>query len=383
MNDNLRFYRRLARINFPRSYLGKLMVIAFLGVHIPLLSIILYVSLRAESWAAAMPVLIVGVVATVVGSIFTMVLQHKALAPMLEVSAALNRYLEDGTLPNLPVQYTDQAGQLMANAHFSITHLDSLLRMKKNVLAILSHDLRNPITAVTLGADMMQRQLAKGQVDVERIQEYIDTIKAMSYNQLELINNTLTLVQTEEGKLYINPTPISPQRLLQQIMMDTRLQAEQKGIRLHVDTASASREEVLLDAAKMTQVITNLINNGIKFTPSGGKVTVTSSVNGDKLIFHVRDTGMGMDQTTSQEIFQPFTRAQRTGTDKESGTGLGLWICKTFVEAQGGQIMVDSQVGQGSCFTVILRRHVVETPNSATFTAQPQLARGALQVAAS
>lgn len=370
MNDKLRFYDRLSYIKFPSSYLGKLMLIAFWGVHVPLLSIILYVAMSANTWAAAMPILIVGVISTVAGSAVTMVMQHRALAPMLEVSAALNQYLEDGTLPSLPTHYRDDAGQLMAHVQYCVTHLDSLLRMKRNVLAILSHDLRNPITGVLLGAEMIKRELSFQKIDHSRFTDHVDTIQAMSHTQLERINNTLTLVQSESGNLSVNPTLITPQCLLRQVFLETRLQAEEKGIQLKVDIESAPTTEILLDIAKTSQVITNLISNGIKFTPSGGELTVLAAITDDEVIFRVRDNGVGMDEATHKDLFKPFSRAQRAGTAKETGTGLGLWICKTFVEAQGGEITVESTVGQGSCFTIILHKRVGET-NTMTTASKP------------
>lgn len=373
MTTTLTFYHWLSQISWPKSYLGKMLLISFLGVHIPLLSIILYVSVSASSWSVALPVLVVGLVSTLIGSLVTMVIQRKMLAPMLHASAALHHYLEQGALPTLPIVYTDEAGALMANTQLCIKHLDSLLQLKQNLLAMLSHDLRNPITSVTLAADLMNQQLDRGIVDAARLQKQLAKIKAASQSQLELMNNTLTLVQTEAGKLAVNTSTVTAQRLLELLFAETHLQAQHKGLVYQVETATAPDTQIELDASKTAQVLINLVNNAIKFTPTGGRLTVSSAIDAQEVHFIVKDSGVGMDAATRLALFEPFSRAQRAGTAKEAGTGLGLWICKTFVEAQGGHIVVESQPGEGSCFTIRLPRcEPTSQSNAVNSSAQPQ-----------
>lgn len=350
-----------------------MLLIAFLGVHVPLLSIILYVSISASSWAVALPVLVVGLVSTLVGSLVTMVIQRKMLAPLLQASAAMHHYLERGTLPTLPISYEDEAGTLMANTQLCIMHLDSLLQLKQNLLAMLSHDLRNPITSVTLAADLMNQQLERGIVDAARLQKQLVKIKAASQSQLELMNNTLTLVQTEAGQLAVNMSVLTAQHLLEQLFAETHLQAQHKGLIYQVESTTAPDVQIELDASKTAQVLINLVNNAIKFTPTGGQLMVTAAIDARDLLFTVKDNGIGMDAATKDALFEPFSRAQRAGTAKEAGTGLGLWICKTFVEAQGGDIVVESQPGKGSCFTIRLpRRAPAPSVDSESLQPQPQ-----------
>jgi signal transduction histidine kinase len=354
MDNTLLFYHHLSQMHWPRSYLGKMMLIAFIGVHVPLLSMIVYISSHVNEWSMALPVLLVGVASTVVGSLATMVIQGKMLAPILHASKALHHYLETGTLPTLPTQYQDEAGTLLANTQLCITHLDHLLQVKQNLLAILSHDLRGPITSVTLATELMKRELERAQSNPAHIQKYLAKIKAASQSQLELMNHTLTLVQTEAGKLTVTLDAAMPQQILAQVFEETHLQVEHKGLTYEIDFANVPAQPIALDASKTVQVLTNLVNNAVKFTPTGGKLTLTARREGEDLLFTVQDTGLGMDASTRNALFEPFTRAQRAGTAKEAGAGLGLWICKTFVDAQGGAIHVASEPGVGSCFTVRL-----------------------------
>lgn len=353
-HNPLALYQSLARMAWPKSYVGKMLLIAFLGVHIPLLSLISYTVIVSIHWTTALSVIAVGVAATVVVSLVTMLVQARALAPILQASTALNRYMASGELPTLPTNFTDEAGQLMANTQECITHLDSLLQLKQNLLAILSHDIRNPITSVTLATDLMMRELTRPTIDSARLQRHLLKIRTASQQQMTLVANTLTLIQSEAGKLATQPTEVSLQKLSEELLAETQLQAEQKGIAYHAKVTSVPSQVAMLDVAKTKQLVINLVTNAIKFTPTGGTIELEVGYQNHGVILRVRDSGMGMDEATRAALFQRFSHAQRDGTAKEAGTGLGLWICKTFVDAQNGQISVESEPGAGSCFTVYL-----------------------------
>ncbi len=364
MNHSLTLYQYLSRVTWPKSYLGKMLLIAFLGVHIPLLSLISYTAIVTIHWTTALSVIVVGVVATVLGSLITMFVQARALAPILQASTALNRYMANGELPTLPTSFTDEAGQLMANTQECITHLDRLLQLKQNLLAILSHDIRNPITSVTLATDLMSRELTRPTIDTARLQRHLLKIRAASQQQMTLMNNTLVLVQSEAGKLATQISEVNLQKLSNEILAETQLQAEHKGLIYTLQVTSTPEQTVGLDVAKTKQLVTNLVTNAIKFTPTGGTIALEAAYQNGTVIFRVRDSGLGMDAATCAALFQPFTSAQRAGTAKEAGTGLGLWICKTFVEAQAGQISVESEPGAGSCFIIHLPDQKAFLPNS-------------------
>ena len=272
-------------------------------------------------------------------------------------------YIATGELPTLPTTFADEAGQLMANTQECITHLDRLLQLKQNLLAILSHDIRNPITSVTLATDLMSKELTRPTIDTARLQRHLLKIRAASQQQLTLMNNTLVLIQAEAGKLTTQISEVNLQKLSNEIVAETQLQAEHKGLTYTLQVTSAPEQTVGLDVAKTKQLITNLVTNAIKFTPTGGSIALTADYQNGTVIFRVRDSGLGMDAATRAALFQPFSNAQRTGTAKEAGTGLGLWICKTFVDAQDGQISVESEPGAGSCFIVNLPDQLAALPN--------------------
>lgn len=354
IGDSLTFYRQLAKLRWPKSYLAKFLLVAFVGVHVPLLSILLYLVFANNRWATAFPILIVSLISTLSGSLITMFIQRQLLAPVSQTAEALQRYFQKGVIPQLPVAFSDEAGQLMANAQHCLISLDQLLKLRSDMLAIMAHDLRSPLMTITVASELMTKTLEQTHTDTPPLQKYIHRIQNAAQAQLNLINDTLNLMLAESGKIAVQPSEIELTQLLKYVFTETQLLADNKGVTYQLVQPIASETKIQVDIPKTHQVLTNLVNNAIKFTPSGGQIELSASTDQHTIAFYVKDSGRGMDATSLRHLFEPFSRAQRPGTGQEKGYGLGLWICKTFTEAQGGAITVESQVGQGSCFTVRL-----------------------------
>jgi signal transduction histidine kinase len=141
MPTNLSVYDKLSRLRWPRSYLGKFLLIAFVGVH---------VTLSAGDWGLALPFLLIALLATLAGALATLLVQGKLLAPLLLTSRAMNDYVHHRARPALPTTYSDEAGLLMRAAQETITHLDELIRLKNQLLAVLSHDTRAPLSTIMM-----------------------------------------------------------------------------------------------------------------------------------------------------------------------------------------------------------------------------------------
>ena len=165
MHQSLTLYRQLSGSRWPQSYLSKFLLVAFIGVHIPLLSLVIYMVLRSSSWSTVWPMLVVTLVATLAGSLMTIVIQRQLLAPVSETSQALLDYFQRGQIPQLPIQFRDEAGLLMANAQHCVTSLDQLLKLKSDMLAIVAHDLRSPLTTIMIANEMIGKTLTHMNVD--------------------------------------------------------------------------------------------------------------------------------------------------------------------------------------------------------------------------
>lgn len=362
MRHSFGVYRELSRLPWPKSYLGKFLFSAFVGVHVPLISILGYVVLRSHDWSAALPLLGVGLAATLVGTLATLMVQGRLLAPVLRTSEALDEYVRYKTLPDLPQGFGDEAGILMRNAQECVVHLAELLRLKNDLLAILSHDARSPLTGIIFAGDVSRLTLQDPNPDLGELREMNAIVRESARRQLELMDGMLTLARSDSGVLEVQRRRTDFGELLRGVVRNARLQAEQKGVALELAPGTGSGLKLEVDIQKTEQVIGNLVHNAIKFTPLGGTVVVELRVEEAEVEVCVRDSGIGISEDALMQLFKPFSKAHRGGTDREGGSGLGLWICKTFTELQGGRIGVESVPGEGSRFRVFFPREVAMLP---------------------
>ncbi|MCS6808031.1 MAG: HAMP domain-containing sensor histidine kinase [Bacteroidota bacterium] len=354
-SSSLGLYQRFSSLGFPKTYIGKFLLVAFLGVHVPLIIFCIYVAFSTYSWYEALPFVIIALFATLLGTGLTLFVQSRLLAPITQVSQALTEYTLHRTLPNLPTHFTDEAGVLMTNTQHSIEQLEQLLSMKNTLLSILSHDIRSPLTASILAMDILEEQLQSSSVNVPLMTKLLQQIRSSSQYQLGLMNSILELARAETQNIRLNIEETTATDIVEQVLSTTLLQAESKNITLSTEISPELCNLVLqVDRDKTAQVLNNLVHNAIKFTNSGGSITLRAAYTHNHVEFHVTDTGIGMDEQTQTELFKRFSKAQRHGTSGEQGAGLGLWICTTFTEAQNGTLTVQSILNQGTTFTVRL-----------------------------
>ena len=226
---------------------------------------------------------------------------------------------------------------------------ESANRAKSEFLANMSHEIRTPMNGV-LG----MAQLLGFTELTPRQQEYLDCIRSSGKSLLALINDVLDLSKIEAGKVELEYLDFSLQYAIQDVV-NTQLSAiHQKHLDLTVTLADDLPEIVKGDQLRFKQVLLNLLNNAIKFTPSGS-ISITAGLLEQQQFstlvrVEVRDTGIGMSPEVQQRIFEPFTQADSSTTRSYGGTGLGLNICRELARLMGGGITVESSPGQGSSF---------------------------------
>ncbi|MDR5659067.1 ATP-binding protein [Serpentinicella sp. ANB-PHB4] len=213
-------------------------------------------------------------------------------------------------------------------------------QMKSELVSTVSHELRTPLSSV-LGFTEL---LIEKEVKPERQKKYLKTIHKEAQRLTNLINDFLDLQRMESGKQQYSMAPIK----LNEIVMDIALQFkhEQRHNVFIID--KANYVNVLADKDRLIQVFTNLISNGIKFSPQGGDITITLKNKDEKLMVSVSDQGMGIPESQLTTLFEKFKRVDNSETKKIGGTGLGLAICKEIVEAHGGDIRIESEEGKGT-----------------------------------
>ncbi|MGN7823879.1 response regulator [Chitinophaga sp. 22536] len=241
-----------------------------------------------------------------------------------------------------------------------IEALDESQRQEKNLAAVkdqflanMSHEIRTPMNAVLGFTHLLQAQPLN-----EKSKEYVSAISDAGHNLLEIINDILDLSKIESGMMRIEATSFSLRGVLHSIDTLFHARAQEKHLQLNI-TADEEVPDILYgDVMRLTQVLVNLTSNAIKFTAEGEvNVHVTRTWSEDKnvrLLFTVRDTGIGIEAAQLDSIFDRFNQAEASTTRKYGGTGLGLTIVKQLIELQNGFISVESTPGKGSTFKVEL-----------------------------
>lgn len=349
---SLSTYRLLSRLPWPRSFLGKLFFVAFLGTHVPLLGLLAYILIVGRSFAEVLPLLVVATVLTLVGCVFTLLVLRGLIAPVLATTDALEHYVADKTRPDLPTAYDDEAGQLMQHTQRTIEQLDDNLRFKNHLLRMISHDARTPLSSIVMATDIIQRRLDQDALRANILDEMTDIIHRSAQYQLRLFDSVMQTVQADAERFQIRADQVTLRTLIDLVMGDMRLLAQDKDVTLSVNLETADHMILRTDVTKLRQILGNLVSNAIKFSPRGSQVDLGATVSADTLLLYVQDRGIGIAEDVRMHLFQPFSDQQQTGTEDEPGFGVGLWVSKTFAELLGGGIDVESRPGEGSTFIV-------------------------------
>ena len=253
--------------------------------------------------------------------------------------------------------------QLLENAREAERVADQANQAKSEFLAVMSHELRTPLNAILGLSEGLQDRIYG---ELNALQESsIATIEQSGQHLLDLITEILDLAKVESGQLELNPIPTSVESICNASLTFVRQLAHEKNIQ--IDTHIPLDEElILLDDLRVRQMLINLLNNAVKFTPVDGRVTLVVARDRARSLvqFKVIDTGIGIAQENMPKLFQSFVQIDSSLSRQYNGTGLGLALVKRLVEAQNGDIHVTSTPGQGSCFIITLPYAACSLPSS-------------------
>ncbi len=227
-----------------------------------------------------------------------------------------------------------------------ISELKRLERVRQDFVANVSHEFKTPLTAIQGFAETL---LGGALEDEQNSRRFLEIIREHAGRLARLTDDLLKLSQIEAGKLQPEFQPAAVAELIESCLETTRLKAEQKRLTLRAD-CSADLPPIRGDARHLQEVLQNLLDNAVQYTPEGGHITVQGRAEGCEVVITVADTGIGVPQAEQQRIFERFYRVDAARSREAGGTGLGLAIAKHVVEAHGGRIWVESTVGQGSEF---------------------------------
>ena len=235
-------------------------------------------------------------------------------------------------------------------------------QLKSEFLANMSHELRTPLNSITGFSEVLIDGVAGPVTEDQR--EYLGEILEGSRHLLHLINDVLDLAKVESGKMTFRPEVVDLEQSIRGTVQMLELMSQQKQIQIRPEIDPEGRY-AFLDEARFKQVLFNFLSNALKFTPSKGNITVRVLAEADRFFrLEVQDTGIGISQKDQQLLFQEFHQLDAGVAKQFQGAGLGLALTKRIVEAQGGRVGVESEVGVGSTFFALLPRGKAELANN-------------------
>lgn len=271
--------------------------------------------------------------------------EEMTITPMVQRDGIISHYIAI----KQDISKRKEAEAALQRAHQEAVEAN---RLKTQLLANVSHDLRTPLGAVIGYAEMLQTG-AFGKMQDEQVQAANEILD--SANQLlRFINNLIGQAQLETGKVILHDRPFEPAMLIETIRASVSYHAAKKGLNLSFEVDPALPTELIGDDYWLQQILLNLVNNAIKFTDKGGVTVRLFPRDEERWVVQVQDTGIGIPEEYREKIFSAFEQVDGTRTRKGGGSGLGLSIVKQLADMMKGQIELESQAAEGSTFTIIL-----------------------------
>lgn len=227
----------------------------------------------------------------------------------------------------------------------------------KAFLAYMSHELRAPTSIIIGYSELIAENMP--QTAGEDFKSWFNTIRRNAESLLRLINSNLDIAKVDAGKINLELSKVDLINLIHNVIYDFQVQANSKNITLDMDREKYGNLEILTDPYHLRQVLVNMFSNAVKFTNNGGKVSSTVYVHNNEIIIKICDTGIGMTSEQAENIFRPYSQANKHISKQFGGTGLGLVLAKKITQTLGGDLrLTETSPGKGSCFEIRLLNKV-------------------------
>lgn len=344
----MKLYSNLSKIGLLKKYSTKFLAIAFLGIHIPLIGLIVFLTFN-EGVLSPTTILIFTLIFTLGATAITLIILNKLLEPIKLARNTLKIYLENQELPNLPTNFKDEVGELLKDLQFSIEVFDNLIDSKQQTIAILSHDLRNPCSGIIMLIDLLKEEESASEKEI-----LMTSIKSLAEQQLTLMKSTLSNLKNEsetQGKL--EKVDLNLKVIIDEVITSQKIDLDKKKI----DLLFNSPTELIIrgNETAFRQVFINLINNAIKFSQNSGKIWINAEKTKSEIRIDIIDEGLGFKKEVSEALFKPFTEHSRLGTKGESSQGMGLFITRRFINKHSGKLIATSKgLNKGAMFSIYL-----------------------------
>jgi signal transduction histidine kinase len=339
----MKTYHLLSQISFLKKYSYKFLFVAFLGIHIPLLGLILYALFASEISTTVFILITLGL--TLGATALTLNILNSLLKPIILGKTALKEYVEHEVVPNLPCNYSDEVGEMLKNIQHTISRLDEINREKQVVTELISHDLRTPVSQTLQVISLLKEN--EGNLQDEGIN--LTLLQEIASKQLTFLDDMLRILKAKHVEIGIqNFEQILIIEIIDSILEDKSFESHQ----LKITSRIPEKMSVYGHKQGLKQVFENLINNAIKFSQKNGEVIISGGTQLDIINITVKDFGIGFNEQIKSTLFQKFVPGH-LGTNGEPSTGLGLYLAKKIIEKHGGTIgSFSAGENQGASFTV-------------------------------
>ncbi len=346
----MQLYKLLSNIKILPSYAFKLLLIAFVGIQIPVIGLAILLIYDVPAALNTAQVLLLAFGLAFLAAALNLLALNQMVIPIKEAKNALLSYLNKGELPQLPTHFRDEVGVMMKSVQETIISLDQLLKEKKDMMALLSHDIRSPVNTSSSLAELIRIKS-----DDPEIKIYCEKIQQQNTRQIRLFNMVLELLREDQQEHDgLASEKLSLAEIVHEVLNNLSLEISQK----ELDVRKEIPDELYINVqrAAFTQVLINLLHNAVKFSPRQGTIHIRANKTGKEVRIDIIDEGIGFAaQEDLQMIFDRFTQVRRKGTEGEPTTGIGLHLSRKIVRRHRGELRAFSEgAHKGSTFSITL-----------------------------
>ncbi len=284
----------------------------------------------------------------IIGIIIMLTAQALSISRLLSVSRQRSKALKE--LDEERRLLEKRVGQRTEELQHSNKKLKELNDTKDKFFSIISHDLRGPMGAIIGSTELLIRNVEKE--NIEKIKNNVNLLYDTGKTTYKLLENLLEWSRMQTGIIIFEPEPVHLDPLIYEVVLLVKEKADNKNIT--IDFEKNGYTQLVADSNMIYSILRNLLSNAIKFTPRGGNVSIQIIPGEQEVEISVSDTGVGMEKTLVDKLFNIGEKTTRNGTENEEGTGLGLLLCQEFVKKHGGKILVESEPGKGSRFRIFI-----------------------------
>ncbi|MFA5800911.1 MAG: ATP-binding protein [Thermoleophilia bacterium] len=288
-----------------------------------------------------------GLIAVPVAFVISIVISRRITRPIHDMALVTERIADGDYSQKVDVQSNDEIGSLAHSLNEMTEGLAESQKLKRELMANIAHELRTPLTSIS----GYMEGLEDGVVPANN--ETYQLVHREAARLSRLVDDLQRLSRAESGQEELDVVELPSELFIERVAKKLRPMFIEKDISLLLEFTPGT-PALLVDEDKTDQVLVNLINNALNYTPSGGKVTLSARASGRMVQIDIADTGIGIDAEDLPYIFERFYRADKSRSRDRGGSGIGLTIAKKYIETLGGEISVSSTPGQGTIFTVLL-----------------------------